>query len=305
LAWRSAQAGFPAAVCRIAEDPDLGFRFMRSSPASAVALFFVTLMSMTFVQADPGRPKTEWINVGDYASVEASLSEAEPARAIVTPVPVTLATDNRSGALVLRTIPAVRPSRECRWPDPDSLSAVVAVVTDQGNRASGVVIAEGRVLTAAHAIADGEVPYVDIDGEVRRADVLLVDETNDVALFGVETSSIKPLPVALQGPIEHESVWAVGYPKNANKTTSSGVFQRMREGVLHTSAAIDAGQSGGGLLACADGDFRLLGMLRGFGAYRSGSGYVRLPNHSVSVAATTLRRVLDGYALSVVDSPVP
>lgn len=280
------------------------------SPPVSFSWLVVTLAVMLVVtlpvRADAHRPGTEWINVGTFASVEASLSNIESARAIVAPVPVTLARDNQSGALVLRTIPPVAaPSRACRWPDADTLSAIVAVVTDQGNRASGVVISEGRVLTAAHAIADGEVPFVDVEGEVLEADVLLVDEAIDVALFAVDTKAIKPLPVTKAGPVDRESVWAVGYPKDANKTTSSGVFQRMRGGVLHTSASIDAGQSGGGLLACVDGDFRLLGMLRGFGAYRSDSGYVRLPNHSVSVASGTLRRVLDTYALSLADTHVP
>ena len=72
------------------------------------------------------------------------------------------------------------------------------------------------------------------------------------------------------------------------------MFKRAREGALHTSAPIDSGQSGGGLLACERGAYRLLGMLRGYGAYRNGSDYVKLANHSVAVAASTIHRVLAG-----------
>jgi hypothetical protein len=61
---------------------------------------------------------------------------------------------------------------------------------------------------------------------------------------------------------------------------------------LHASATIDSGQSGGGLLACTDGAWELLGMLRGFGAYLYGDHYVKIQNHSVSVAAATIQRFL-------------
>ena len=184
--------------------------------------------------------------------------------------------------------------QECRWPDAGALAAILPVATDRGSHASGVVIAPDRVLTAAHAVVDGGRVFVRLAGGYRAADLLLLDRDIDVAVLGVDTYGIAPLPIALEEPTSEQPVWAVGYPREAGRTTSSGVFQRTRGGALHTSAPIDSGQSGGGLLACERGAYRLLGMLRGYGAYRRGSDYVKLANHSVAVAASTIHRVLAG-----------
>lgn len=77
--------------------------------------------------------------------------------------------------------------------------------------------------------------------------------------------------------------------------TSEGILQDFREGALYTSASIDSGQSGGGLLSCNDGAWEMLGMLRGYGAYLQGGHYVKIENHSVSVAAATINQFLHYY----------
>jgi len=41
-----------------------------------------------------------------------------------------------------------------------------------------------------------------------------------------------------------------------------------------------------------DGDWKMLGMLRGFGAYMDGDNYIKIQNHSVSVAAATIHQFL-------------
>ena len=210
----------------------------------------------------------------------------------LAPYPAPLVRSRLSGAFVYRTALA-RPDVEgCRWPDAPVLEAVLAIATEGGSRASGVVLAPDRVLTAAHALVEGGRAFVRIGGDFRRAEPLLIDRANDIAVLGVDTRGIAPLPLAERAPGERQRVWAVGFPRNEGRTTSSGVFQRERDGALHTSASIEAGQSGGGLLVCEGGRYRLGGMLRGFGAYREGDAYIRLENHSVSVASTTLQRVL-------------
>src|SRR2546427_390505 len=42
--------------------------------------------------------------------------------------------------------------RSCQQPDASTLRAILPVATDHGSHASGVVFAEGLVLTAAHAV---------------------------------------------------------------------------------------------------------------------------------------------------------
>jgi len=233
-------------------------------------------------------------SVHRYAAVEASVSPDGGERDVFGVVHVPLARSDASGALVSRTGRPAAGTRDCRWPDEDTLAAILPVSTDRGSHASGFVFATDRVLTAAHAVADGEAYFVRVGGGFRRADLLLLDAAADLAVLRVNTRGIVPLPIADRAPSERQMVWAVGYPREAGRTTSSGVFQRTRSGALHTSAPIDSGQSGGGLLACDHGDFRVLGMLRGYGAYRHGDTYVKLDNHSVSVAGATIHRVLAG-----------
>lgn len=183
---------------------------------------------------------------------------------------------------------------DCEWPDDKTLEAILPVATDNGSHASGVVFAVNRVLTAAHAVEGAGHFYVRLEKGFRAADLLLIDHGADLAVLAVDTDTIEPITLARSEPHERQPVWAVGFPRAQGKTTSFGVFQRNRAGALHTSAPIDSGQSGGGLLTCDSGSYQLLGMLRGYGAYLNGDHYVKLENHSVSVAAATIERLTSG-----------
>jgi len=183
----------------------------------------------------------------------------------------------------------------CRWPDQQTLTAILPVATDHGNHASGVVFADGHVLTAAHAVQGGGEFFVDAGYGFELATLLMVDHESDLAILSVNTYMIAPLPLALMEPVIAQPVWAAGYPRAQGIITSAGVFQRNRQGALHTSASIDSGQSGGGLLACTKGSYHLAGILRGYGAYLSGDRYVKLENHSVAVAASTIQNFLSTW----------
>lgn len=178
---------------------------------------------------------------------------------------------------------------ECNWPDDSTLNAILPIATDHGSHASGIVVSQNRVLTAAHALVGSDQVFVKISDDFRLARLILLDKQSDLAILSVDTENINPVPMTLTEPFERQTVWAVGFPRAQGKTTSRGVFQRNRQGALHTSAGIDSGQSGGGLLTCEKGSYQLLGMLRGYGAYLSGDRYVKLENHSVSVAAATIQ----------------
>ncbi len=192
--------------------------------------------------------------------------------------------------MLLITHSAAHAAPSCEWPDESALQAILPVATDHGSHASGVVVAPNRVLTAAHALNGGQQYFVRIDGGFRKARLVMKNLAHDLAVLEVNTDAIKPLPISVVEPSASQTVWAVGFPRAQGKTTSSGVFQKNRQGALHTSAPIDSGQSGGGLLSCERGHYELLGMLRGYGAYLSGNRYVKLQNHSVAVAATTIHR---------------
>lgn len=183
----------------------------------------------------------------------------------------------------------------CTQPDDNTLQAILPVATDHGSHASGVVYATNRVLTAAHAVHGGGQFFVRIGEAFRAAELLMVDHVSDLAVLSVDTQSIEPLHISGFDPAESQPVWAVGYPRAQAMMTSTGVVQGNREGSLYSSASIDLGQSGGGLLICQNGVWEMLGMLRGYGAYLQGDHYVKLTNHSVSVAAATITEFLRSY----------
>lgn len=183
----------------------------------------------------------------------------------------------------------------CDWPDEGALEAILPIATDHGSHASGVVFAPNKVLTAAHAVRGAGRFFVKVDEGFQLANLVLIDHQADLAVLEVNTAGIKPLAFTHTEPNELQPVWAVGFPRAQGIAMSSGVFQRNRSGDLHTSAPIDSGQSGGGLLTCSQGSYQLLGMLRGYGAYLSGDRYVKLENHSVSVAVATIERFVGSY----------
>lgn len=186
-------------------------------------------------------------------------------------------------------------THDCAQPDRDTLTAIVPVATDHGSHASGIVIDNNRVLTAAHALQGAGHFFVRVGASFRSADLVMVDHKHDLAVLAVDTALIKPLRISGFSPAHSDPVWAAGYPRAQSMTTSAGVFQAFSGGALHTSATIDPGQSGGGLLSCSAGSWSLVGMLRGYGAYLQGDQYVKLENHSVSVAGTTINEFLSDF----------
>lgn len=190
---------------------------------------------------------------------------------------------------------AVPIRRNCKSPDRTTLEAIVPIATDHGSRASGVVIDTNRVLTAAHAVEGGDRLFVRVGDFYSSADLIMVDRSQDLAVLSVDTRQIEPIRMTTTVPAQSEPVWAAGYPMAQDMSMSLGRFQQHFDGALHTSASIDSGQSGGGLLSCQNGSWHLIGMLRGFGAYRQGDHYVKLRNHSVSVAGITIKNFLIEY----------
>ena len=187
---------------------------------------------------------------------------------------------------------SIAAAQECVWPDRETQASILPVATDDGSYASGIVVAPNRVLTAAHAVSGAEQAFVRINHAFRQAELLSVDPEKDLAIMRVDTGNLYPIRLSQRDPYENEPVWAVGFPHARFKTTSAGIFQNKLDGVLHTSAPIDAGESGGGLLACDQGKFVLAGMLRGYGAYLDGDRYIKIENHSVSVTASDIERFI-------------
>ncbi len=176
----------------------------------------------------------------------------------------------------------------CSTPDHDVLRSIVRIAGDDGSNGSGVVIGKNRVLTAAHVLDEAQAAYIGYDGSYKEAQLLLIDEENDLALLEAPTHDLPILPVNRKDMAINDKVWAVGYPRAGALTMTPGVLENDDGMTLHTTAEIDSGDSGGGLIGCQQGRHVLAGMLRGYGAIKRGNEYVKIANYSASVAARNI-----------------
>ena len=181
----------------------------------------------------------------------------------------------------------------CSTPDAPTLSRIVPITTDRGINASGVVVDKDRVLTAAHALRGAGHFFVRAGQAFRSAELVRIDHNLDLAVLAVDTGLLMPLPVLNIVPAPSDLLWAAGYPSAQAMVLSRGVLQSAADGVLNTSATIDSGQSGGGLLSCFHGNWFLAGMLRGFGVYEQSGRYVKVEHLSMAVAGAVINRFLE------------
>lgn len=181
----------------------------------------------------------------------------------------------------------------CQWPNSQTLNSIVPIESGTSSRASGVVVSNNLIITAAHVLEDVSETVAVINDRLYIASVLLIDRESDLALLSVWTENLSPIPLSKYELNESQEVWAVGFPRAQAQHTSAGNFNFKQAEAIHTSAGIDSGASGGGLLSCENGQFVLAGMLRGYGAYVSDQGLVRLDDYSVSVAASDIQFVID------------
>jgi serine protease Do len=132
---------------------------------------------------------------------------------------------------------------------------------------SGVVVADGRVLTAAHNLRGERTGVVFADGRHERAELLGVDRDLDLAVLGVETGDIAAFERAEVAGGIGSLVVALARPGGrALRVTHGFVSTEQREvrgprgrripAIEHT-ATLPRGSSGGPLL---DTDGRLLGI---------------------------------------------
>ena len=159
-------------------------------------------------------------------------------------------------------------------------SAVVGI--GQRTRGSGVVIADGRVLTNAHNLRGDEVTVSFRDGRTTRGKVLGVDGDGDLAVIDVETTGATALGWSDADPRVGDVVFGLaatqGGPARVTAGTISAVERSFRGpggtrigGSLEHTAPLAPGSSGGPLL---DADGRLVGL----NTNRLGEGfYLALP----------------------------
>src|SRR4051795_12597101 len=136
-------------------------------------------------------------------------------------------------------------------------------------RGSGVVIAEGSVLTTAHNLRGDQVTVVFADGRRETGTVAGVDAEGDVAVVSVDTGDVEPVEWGDPGSLTAGSVvLALANPGGRGLRTTLGLVsslgsslrgargRRIRGTIEHT-APLPRGSSGGPLV---DADGRLLGL---------------------------------------------
>ncbi|MDO8964353.1 MAG: trypsin-like peptidase domain-containing protein [Coriobacteriia bacterium] len=144
--------------------------------------------------------------------------------------------------------------------------SVAAVVVGADIIGSGVVVAEGYVLTAAHVADDvrGHGPRVELGGVGATFTVVATDRTRDLALLRTDTHAVQPVVFGDSGSVRRgQDVTAIGYPIGLRSVTfTRGVVSspsQVFDGrtFLQTDAAINPGNSGGPLV---DAEGRLVGI---------------------------------------------
>ena len=181
----------------------------------------------------------------------------------------------------------------CKWPNSQILDSIVPIESGRYSHASGVIVSDNLVITAAHVLEDVSDTVAVVNDRLYVAKVLFIDRETDLALLSVWTDRRNPIPLSNHELDASQEVWAVGFPRAQAQHTSAGNFNFRKAEAIHTSAGIDLGASGGGLLSCENGQFVLAGMLRGYGAYATDQGLVRLEDYSISVAASDIKLVID------------
>ena len=178
-------------------------------------------------------------------------------------------------------------------------AAVRLLDTSAGN-GSGVVIAPGLVLTAAHAAVEVENGLLAEPG-AKPLKVLKIDKTLDLAVLQADVkcpcAKIADSPAAVDEP-----VIVIGYP-HASAVKHEIVTQGRAQGVsdhnLNLTAPVAGGNSGGGVFVYRSGEWQLVGVLiatRAGAVESPGPRYAASIVLSVAVDLATVRGFLKGVA---------
>jgi serine protease Do len=171
--------------------------------------------------------------------------------------------------------------------------AVVGIGRGWG-RGSGVVVADGRVVTNAHNLRGDEVTVVFADGRAVTGQVQGVDVDGDLAVIAVDTAGATPVTWADGTVLVGAVVFALASPGGRRRITAGlvsavdrafrGPRGRRIAGSIEHTAPLARGSSGGPVVNRA-------GQLVGINTHRLGEGfYLALP------ADAELRQRIDALA---------
>lgn len=212
--------------------------------------------------------------------------------------------------LALTLLQPLLAETECQVPSDEILESILRVVGESpdGNMVQGsaVVVAENRVITAAHVVTDLANLTIRVGASSRTAKIIFTAPDRDIALLDVDTTGLESVQFSTSGLNTNDQVWAIGYPMGGNLTSSAGEFvKNLNPYKLHTTAEVNHGQSGGGLISCHEGDYQLSGMIISYGAVKRNGEYVRLSDYSVAVSTDEVSSLITimepDFALTLAD----
>jgi len=160
-------------------------------------------------------------------------------------------------------------------------SAVVGVSGGRGG-GSGIVVADGLVLTNAHNVGAEQAAVTFADGRRATGSLKAIDSDGDLAVLAVDTAGSTPIEWAEATPERGAVVFALANPGGRGLRVTFGVLSGTDEafrgprgrritGSLEHTAPLPRGSSGGPVV---DGDGRLIGI----NTHRLGDGfYLALP----------------------------
>ena len=118
---------------------------------------------------------------------------------------------------------------------------------------SGVIVAEGKVVTNWHVLAPGHGgDVITSDGRRLRTDGVECDVPRDLCLLSINRLGIRPVQVGSAATLRVGlPTYAIGSPLGLSQSLSQGIVSGIRRDneswLIQTTAAISPGSSGGGL----------------------------------------------------------
>lgn len=164
----------------------------------------------------------------------------------------------------------------------------ISAPTQESSFCSGVMVAPGRMITAAHC-TDGE---MSVNGKPVR--LLARSTQDDIALLEVQ-DDCPCAPIAMKSPAVDEPVIVVGYPLNASVRVAfltEGRAEGEADGRLRLTASIAPGNSGGGVFALRSGRWELVGIAVSIARNCSGDMCHLFPNISYASPLDAIRKIL-------------
>ena len=180
---------------------------------------------------------------------------------------------------------------QCSPPN-QQLKRTIVLIDAGTSIGSGIVIAPNRILTAAHVVADADNVEITINNFRLTATVISRQFDTDLALIEAPNLPVRPVAFATHKRIKQEWVWAMGYPFGQELVSASGQYKGIWSHALYTSASVNFGQSGGGLIACENGHHVLAGVVRAFGANKINGKLVRRDDISIATGIDEIRKFL-------------